>query len=407
MTVSDKPFLIVGKTTYNYSKLLRDLNTQIVAIPVVHYNGGDPYEVFKNIVHSLIYKYPIVISESNETVKAAHQKAKFKHSIIINNTQELVDLITSNNADWDITLQTSGTTGEPKSVSHSYHNFTRNVKQGETHNDDVWGFAYNPTHMAGLQVFFQALLNTNTIVYVFDDYKSQLPYYIKEHGISHISATPTYYRSVLPFIKGIHNTVRRITSGGEKFDTKLVEGINKHFPNAKINNIYASTEAGSIFSSKGDIFSIPIEAKQYIKVVNQELLIHKTLIGASNQLNFDDDWYHTGDLVEVIQEDQFRFISRSSDVVNVGGYNVNPLKVENVLLSIHGVYDVLVKPMKNKITGNIIVADVVKNNSVDSKDLKVSIKQSASQQLKEWEVPRIINFVERIEQTRTGKKVRK
>jgi hypothetical protein len=83
MTVSDKPFLIVGKTTYNYSRLLRDLNTQIAAIPVVHYNGGDPYEVFKNIVYSLIFKYPIVISESNDSIKVPPQIVKLKHSVII------------------------------------------------------------------------------------------------------------------------------------------------------------------------------------------------------------------------------------------------------------------------------------------------------------------------------------
>lgn len=66
-----------------------------------------------------------------------------------------------------MTLFTSGTTGLPKSVSHSFASITRQVKKSERHINDIWGFAFNPTHMAGLQVFFQALLNKNSIIRLF------------------------------------------------------------------------------------------------------------------------------------------------------------------------------------------------------------------------------------------------
>jgi phenylacetate-coenzyme A ligase PaaK-like adenylate-forming protein len=38
--------------------------------------------------------------------------------------------------------------------------------------------------------------------------------------------------------------------GGEKSDEKLLDNIQKLFPEAKINNVYASTEAGAIFCSR-------------------------------------------------------------------------------------------------------------------------------------------------------------
>ncbi len=44
--------------------------------------------------------------------------------------------------------------------------------------------------------------------------------------------------------------------GGEKYDEALENRLSEIFPNAKIRNVYASTEAGSIFSAKGDVFHI-------------------------------------------------------------------------------------------------------------------------------------------------------
>ena len=46
--------------------------------------------------------------------------------------------------------------------------------------------------------------------------------------------------------------------------------IKKRFPNAKVKNIYASTEAGSIFASDGDLFKIPTKFESLIKIENNE-----------------------------------------------------------------------------------------------------------------------------------------
>lgn len=58
--------------------------------------------------------------------------------------------------------------GKPKKVIHSVMTLTRTVRIAERYKDKIWAFAYNPTHMAGLQVFFQALSNCNTLINVFN-----------------------------------------------------------------------------------------------------------------------------------------------------------------------------------------------------------------------------------------------
>jgi hypothetical protein len=50
----------------------------------------------------------------------------------------------------------------------------RNIKINENQKNLVWGFAYNPTHMAGLQVFLQAIVNGNSLVNVFNNSRVEI-----------------------------------------------------------------------------------------------------------------------------------------------------------------------------------------------------------------------------------------
>ena len=153
----------------------------------------------------------------------------------------------------EITIFTSGTTGQPKKVVHTVDTLTRSVRLGDKYKGQVWAYAYNPTHMAGLQVFFQAFENQNTLINVFNKQRADVYELIGKYQITHVSATPTFYRLLLPF-EHAYESVIRVTLGGEKSEQHLYDSIMKIFPTAKINNVYASTEAGSLFAAKGDCF---------------------------------------------------------------------------------------------------------------------------------------------------------
>ncbi len=321
----------------------------------------------------------------------------------------LNEKIKSSKQDCSLSLYTSGTTGRPKKITHTLQSITRNVKVSERHKDDVWGFAYNPTHMAGIQVFFQALFNGNKIIYIFDDARKNVKELLEKYKITHISATATYYRNILPYLKSHKfDYVRNITLGGEKCDEKLLGEISKIFPDCRMKNIYASTEAGSLFVSNGEDFEIPAEIREFIKINDRdELLINKKLLGFFENFNLQDDWYNTNDIVEKISENKFRFKSRKTDMINVGGYKVNSLEVEEIILEIDGILNVYVYGRENKVTGNIVAADIVMEDGFSDTDIKKKIRNHLEKSLQSWKIPRIINIVDKIEQTRTGKKVRK
>ncbi len=401
-----------GKT---YQQLIEDINNQKTLEKYI--KKTDAYEILKNIIVSLISGEKIILLDSDFTkeemnnlgisLQEINQEIKLKKDKI-NSFEELLEQINKKKEGWEITLYTSGTTGRPKKVKHNLQSLTRGVKVSEKYKNNIWAFAYNPTHFAGLQVFFQAFYNKNPLIYVFDMDRKLIEEALNRFQVTHISATPTFYRSIIPYIKQQIPTVERLTMGGEKYDETLENILIKIFPNAEIRNVYASTEAGSIFSAKGDIFRISERLRDKIKInEDNELLIHKSLLGESETLKLDGEWYRTGDLVEKIDDDHFKFISRKTEMINVGGYKVNPHEVENEIKKVEGVIDVLVKARNNRITGSILTAEVEIMEGINKKEKEKEIIKVLEKNLQNWKIPRIITFIDNIELTRTGKKVRK
>ncbi|QQZ10280.1 AMP-binding protein [Heyndrickxia vini] len=414
----DKKFLVHRNKEYTYENFLNDLNLKNEYSSYLYVKNNNPYAIFVSLVHSAIYGYSIEIIDGDLSEKEIEEIGidqnefsvvkKLNSLILFKDFEQLLDILKEKKRSY-ITLYTSGTSGRPKKVSHTLETLTREVKVSGKFKENIWSFSFNPTHMAGLQVFFQAFLNKNTIIYTFDELPKNIPTLIEKYKITNISATSTFYRNILPYFQqGRYFSVERITFGGEKYDQGLEESIKKVFPNAKINNIYASTEAGSLFKAYGDIFEIKESIRKFVKInENNELLIHYSLLGKSESFNLKGEWFNTEDIVELVDTNHFKFVARKSELINVGGYKVNPLEVENTIKKVPGVIDIIIKTRKNSVTGQIIIAEIIKNDGFNDLELKKSIKKFALTHLQEWKVPRIINFVNEISQTRTGKKARK
>jgi len=365
------------------------------------------FQIFKDLFLSLILDNEIILLDSdfseNELVNLTGYTTfeKFDKQIkvpAIHSKRELIHLVFSNKKNWRLSLFTSGTTGHPKKISHDFKSITRLVKMSEKREENVWGLAYNPTHMAGVQVFFQAAMNGCSIVRLFGLSQDEVLEEIENYQVSHISSTPTFYRLLLPVHKKIES-VKRLTSGGEKFKKGVLNELKNVFPNAKISNIYASTEAGALLESYGDTFEVKAVLEKYLRVKDNELLIHNSLIGFREK---SEGWYSTGDLVEIVANNplKFRFVSRKSSLINVGGYNVNPHEVEGIIEEIPGVSAARVYAKENSVLGNIICSEVVlKKKNLNEKEIRSTLQSK----LQEYKIPRMINFVDKITTTRTGK----
>lgn len=398
-------FLIDSELSYTYDKLLTDISTSSSYFEC--HKTSNLYDYFKNFLTALLLDKPVILIDADISDSEFHNldlKGLNTPSLIhppnITGINEMILKIKTSES--IISIFTSGTTGQPKKVDHSIQSLTRNVRIGSRYENHIWGLAYSPTHMAGLQVFFQAFFNKNLIVNLFNQSRSFIYNAIEKNSITHISATPTFYRLLLPVEKRLDSVVR-VTFGGEKSTSNLHESIKQLFPNSRINNIYASTEAGSLFSSEGEYFKITEDILQKIIVRNEELLIHKSLLGKSESFTFNEDYYETGDLIEWVDESErvFRFKSRKNELINIGGYKVNPLEVENEILQIPGVNQVVVFGKANSVLGNILCADIICDISTEVSELIIREKLSAK--LQDFKIPRRIKFVESISLTKTGK----
>ncbi len=395
-----------------YQNLLEDIRN------VKSYNrfckNDDYYALFRSIVLSMLLGKELILLDEDFTeseldslvgLSVIAEAYEDVDPIVITDIQtkeQLVSRLLETSVSWSLTLFTSGTTGLPKKISHSFQSISRTVRRSDRHVSSVWGFAYNPSHMAGIQVFLQALLNGNTIVRLFKLGREDLLLKIQQFNVSHISATPTFYRLLLPADRTL-NTVTHLTSGGERFDKKTLEALSKMFPNAKITNVYASTEAGTVLASSGDHFEIKSEFQNLVKIENNELILHQSLMGTSETLKLQPDgWYATGDIVEIISEHPlcFKFVSRKNEMINVGGYKVNPGEVEEILLLMDGIREVRVYGKSNSLIGNIVCADVVVSSDGLAENI---IRRFLQDKLQDFKIPRKIRFVDSLQVTRTGK----
>lgn len=400
-----KFFLTYDSSAILYGDLIADINAACDYKEKIQ--EPDLYRYFLNFLVALVNDRPLTLIDSDFS-KAELNSLNISgvnvptriNAYQLGGVKELIDKVINSRS--SITFYTSGTTGQPKKITHSVANLIRNVRRSEKHADDIWGFAYNPTHMAGVQVFLQALLNGNQIINLFNISKQDVLSKIKEFRISHISATPTFYRLLVPVDESF-DSVTNITFGGEKSDSMLYDLASAIFPNAKIHNIYASTEAGTLFSTNGSEFFIPNSIRHLVKIVEGEIFIHSSLLGSSDSLILNNDYFATGDIVEWVDEEKgvFRFKNRKNELINAGGYKVNPYEVEDAIRTLSGVMDVHVYGKDNSVIGKILCADIVfSDNEIPTER---EIRLSLSEKLQDFKIPRKIKIVEKLETTRTGK----
>ena len=401
-------FLAETFSEITYHKLIEDLNQKTECFN--HFFYKDIYSFYLNLLFAITQNQDLVLVDTDWSLEeisnyniSPDERIAIENPVKIQSAEELASVIIKSQS--TLTLFTSGTTGQPKKIKHSLQNLLRNIKINENQKNLVWGFAYNPTHMAGLQVFFQAIVNGNSLVNIFNNSRVEIFEKIKKYSITNISATPTFYRLLLP-IEETYPTVKRITLGGEKSDEKLLDNIQKLFPEAKINNVYASTEAGAIFSAHREFFKIKSHLENLIKVVENELYLHQSLLGKSDELDEIKDFYATGDLIEWIDENQkiFKFVSRKNELINVGGYKVNPNEVEEILLQNSKIKNAKVFGKPNAVLGNILSAEIVVFENQELEEAE--IRNYLEDKLQNYKIPRRISFVEEIGLTRTGKKLK-
>ncbi|WP_413736080.1 AMP-binding protein [Shewanella sp. BJSY2023SW005] len=314
--------------------------------------------------------------------------------VIFNRTQQEIDIATLPEH-FAIGLLTSGTTGKPKLVFHRLDRLLPHNVKSRAREVSRWLLCYHPMSFAGLQVILQAIVCSDILV---ADVKASLRVKAQlaiELDINAISATPSMMRAMLMSWNDTRPPLAIISLGGEIADQQTLNAIKQAFPEAQLRHIYATTEAGVVFSVKDGLAGFPLNWLD--KPINGwQISVNNTL-----HLNRDDIEIDTGDSVELTQ-DRVLFSGREDHLVNVGGVKVNLETLEQEILALEDIMDARVFAKANPITGTLVCLECC---AKDETKARLALKAWSANR-EPAATPRIVIFREQITLSESGKKVR-
>lgn len=291
----------------------------------------------------------------------------------------------------EISLFTSGTTGDPKLIHHTW-NSLNTFKDVNNKSNNNWLVTYSPCSYAWYQMVLMFLeVKGQNLIVPSSKSSENLFENINHETISAISSTPSFWRFQLfknsSFLALLNLT--QITLGGEFVDQNILDTLSSMYPDSKISHIYASTEAGAniIVHDKKEGFPLEwLNTKcDQLKLIEGVLFLNSKYSSINNQMQ----WYDTGDQVKV-ENDRVVIIGRKgSRIANVGGRKVNLNFIENVIKRYNEVLHCKVFTKKSPIVNNIIVAELILKNNSRIDDIEESLRSFCYENnLEEWMVPR-------------------
>jgi len=307
-----------------------------------------------------------------------------------------------------VVVATSGTSGPPKLVDHSWDSLLAAARLAEQWHGLGWILVYDATRWAGIQVWLQSLLTGGRLIVPASRDPDVVLRAVVDENAAILPATPTLLRRLLT--SGDRSLVararlERITLGGEAADGPLLEQAHGAFPDAKITQVYATTELGEVFRVADGLPGFPANwlwrslagGVRLGMRRDGELLV---------QLSRDTAEVATGDLVEK-RGDRYVFSGRRSDVIVVGGAKVFPRRTEELLRGVAGIADARVYGLPSAITGELVAAEIVLVDPLPAGASAESVRAAALAAcragLEPHGVPRILDIVRRIATNPAGK----
>jgi acyl-coenzyme A synthetase/AMP-(fatty) acid ligase len=319
-------------------------------------------------------------------------------------------------------LATSGTTGVPKLVAHDLGGLTAAMRvHSPADGATAWGTFYDIRRYGGLQIFLRAVLGGASLVLShagepLDEHLQRLA----EHGVTHLSGTPSHWRRALmnPAIRNI--PLRYIRLSGEIADQAILDRLRAVFPEAVVAHAYASTEAGVGFDVNDGLAGFPaayvgsIRDGVELKIEDGSLYIRSRgtasgYVGSRQRFANADGFVETGDIVERRGE-RYYFAGRKGGIINIGGLKVHPEEVEAVINRHPQVRMSLVHRKQSPITGSIVVADVVltsQDEGARQVEVRDDILKLCREALPRHKVPTTISFVPALGLGASGKLARR
>lgn len=330
---------------------------------------------------------------------------------------------------------TSGTTGQPKACVHFHRDVLAMADVVARHllrtqPDDVYagspplGFTFG---LGALLVFpfrFRA-----AVAPVEAPAPAALLAAIERHKVTCLFTAPFAYRALMTELTGRDiGSLRQCVSAGE-FLPKAVSDAWQERTGIRIIDGIGATEMIHIFiSAAGDAIrpgatGRPLPGYKACvlddngKPLPPGQVGRLAVTGPTGCRYLDDErqrdyvqsgWNLTGDLYRVDEDGYFWFVSRADDMIVSAGYNIAGLEVEWALLAHPAVRECAVVGAPDAERGTVVKAFVVTQpGRAADEALARELQEFVKQRIAPYKYPRLVEFLEALPKTPTGKLQRK
>jgi long-chain acyl-CoA synthetase len=337
-----------------------------------------------------------------------------------------------------IFLYSSGSTGRPKRVARTHGQWwteAESYRQSVGIDADDTLFCAIPLfHTYGMGICFATWIRTGATLVIMDDpnpfilHRARALELLERHRVTLFPGVPFNFRLLAEVeAEADLSSVRACFTAGSALPADAFLAFYKRYGIA-VRQLYGSTETGVMtinvdrdpFATSASV-GTPVPGMEMVAVDEAgapvapgetgELVVNGPAVARgyadateANRESFRDGRYFTGDLGHLDEEGRVFITGRKKLFIEVRGNKVDPVEVEDVLVTHPKVREVVVVGVKGRVEGEEIVkAAVVPVNGCDERELIGFCRE----RLAHFKVPQIVEFRDEIPKSPLGKILRK
>lgn len=334
----------------------------------------------------------------------------------------------------------SGTTGMPKMVAHNYYYPLAHIPTAVYwHNVDPDGLHFTVSETGWAKsvwgkLYGQWIAEAAVFTFDFDRFNAdELLRKMSKYKVTTFCAPPTIYRFLIKedLSKYDLSSLKYCTTAGEALNPEVFKRFKEQtgielkegFGQTETTLVLATTtwmkpRPGSmgkpspaysvdIVDENGNSVS-PGEVGEIVLRIEPErpvgLMVEYYRNPEMTAQAIRDGLYHTGDTAWRDEDGYYYYVGRIDDIIKSSGYRIGPFEVESVIMEHPAVLECAVTGVPDPLRGQVVKATIVLARGYEPSDaLAKEIQEYVKQNTAPYKYPRIVEFVDELPKTISGK----